>query len=227
MRFFLIICLMFYTCFPAFSSEAKLDENVNFNPQLLKLQIQQTTPSTQQQEATPQIKQGEIKPEISQPKLKAKVWKLVKGKPEDDSLILGMQSMHTHNQSHYNEENNMFGFEYKGYALTTFQNSFSERTYFAGVARKMWKKQICKNFDIDLQYKAGLMHGYGDKYPNIGGVTPLVLPMIGFNFMKVGIDLTVIPSNYPIFAVSTRVGIPKFHLPSKKTKPQNLTLNNN
>jgi hypothetical protein len=232
MRLFLIFCLMFYSCLPAFSAEAKLDESTNFNPQLLKLQIQTTTPFSQKdkeqnQEKSPmpelnQLKTEEIKAEVQPPKtLKGKIWKVVKGTPMDDSIMLGMQSYHTSNRHDFNEKNNLVGIEYRGYTFNTLKNSFNDQSYLAGVSRQIWQKHVCKNLDVNLQYKAGLLYGYKDRYPNIGGITPLALPFVGVTVMKkIGVDLLFVPGTTPIFAANFRLGIPKFKSKQAQTKTQ-------
>jgi hypothetical protein len=210
MRLFLILFLTICTGFPAFAAIDNNTEQTSFSPQILKLQIQKTTPT--EQKKAPDNQEDEIKAEIQQPvTFKAKAWKFAKGKKQDDSLILGMQSHHfgVTNRHDFNEKNNMYGVEYKGYTASTFKNSFNEQSYFAGITRKVWEKKFNKYVGVDLQYKAGALYGYGSRYPNLGGVTPVVLPYIGFNFMKVGFDLLVIPSNRPILAGSFRIGIPK------------------
>jgi len=201
---------MICTCFPAFAAVDNNTEQTNFTPQILKLQIQKKAPTDEKK--APDSQTEEIKAEIQQPTtFKAKAWKFAKGQKEDDALILGMQSYHfgVTNRHDFNEKNNMLGVQYKGYTASTFKNSFYEQSYFAGVARKVWEKKINKYVGVDVQYKAGALYGYGSRYPNLGGVTPVVIPAIGLNFMKVGFDLTVIPSNRPIFAGNFRVGIPK------------------
>lgn len=206
----LVICLVFASM-PAFAGQANLDDENEFKPQVLKLQIEKVDDNNFQKLEEEKV-QEDIKPEIEHKTLKAKVWHFAKGKAMDDSLVLGMWSYHVSpKRDLYNETNNMFGIEYKGYAVNTFKNSYHNQTYFAGVSRKLWSKQLSKNIRMNVNYKAGLMHGYKDKYPNVAGITPLILPQIGFFYKKVGFDLMIIPDiTRPIFCGSFRVGIPKF-----------------
>ena len=141
----------------------------------------------------------------------------VKGKPVANSIEGGMWSFHTKPNSDYNGVNNMIGLEFKGVTAGTFKNSFEQQTYYVGVARDLYKKNITKNLDFDIKYKAGFMHGYGDRYPNLCGVTPLVLPVVGATYRGVGADVFIIPSNYPIFAVNLRINLPHIKRRSKKT----------
>ncbi len=138
-----------------------------------------------------------------------KTWKLIKGKPTKNGIILGMFSKHT-SSTKRNEDNHMVGIQYKGYTAGTFVNSYHDRTYFAGVSRELWQKKITDNFDINFHYRAGLLHGYGDHYPDLLGLTPVILPIVGFNYKGKCLDLTIIPDDRPIFCINFRVNFSKF-----------------
>ena len=107
-----------------------------------------------------------------------------------------------------NANNNLVGLQYDGISAGTFRNSFNERSYFLGVGRKVYEKKLAKDLNVDLEYKAGGIYGYGDKYPNISGVSPLVYPVIGVAYKVAGVDLTIIPSNKPIFAGNLKLMLP-------------------
>lgn len=139
-----------------------------------------------------------------------KLWKTIKGEPVGDALLLGMQSYHTCEDGALNGTNNLVGIEYKGYTAGTFKNSFRNQSAFAGVAREIYSKSLSKDTTINFQYKLGGVYGYGNKYPNIAGVSPLLFPVIGVDYKKAGFDITVIPSLTPIIAGSL-----KFYLPGK------------
>ncbi len=54
-----------------------------------------------------------------------KSWKILKGKPIDNSILIGMFSYHsmTHN-GQYNGTNRLIGIDYNGYSAGTFRNSW-------------------------------------------------------------------------------------------------------
>jgi hypothetical protein len=84
-------------------------------------------------------------------------WKWFKGEPAYDAALLAMWSYHTKydDRSTINERNELWGAQYAGFIFGTFRNTFSHRSYMAGAARRVWKKDIYKGFGVDLQYKAG------------------------------------------------------------------------
>jgi len=185
-------------------------------------------PALAEELKAPKLFEGRVEkpdsPEVKNPEdsYKLKVWKFVKGKPVKDSVILGMWSKHTSENRHkYNETNEMYALQYKGFVVGTFKNSYYNRTYIAGVARKVLEKEFNKDTTIDLQYKAGFMHGYKDKYPNVAGVTPVILPVIGVNYKLLGVDFLIIPSDKPIFTGSFRLNAPQF----KNRNKQEVELN--
>ncbi|MDD3149722.1 MAG: hypothetical protein PHV68_02715 [Candidatus Gastranaerophilales bacterium] len=174
------------------------------------------------------LKKGVLSAEISENKIKDKlktIWIITKGEPADNSLLMGMYSYHTaHRWKNYNEQNNMLALQIKGISIGTFDNSYDNQTYFASFARKLHTWELPKNFELDFQYKAGIMHGYDDKYPNIAGITPIILPIIGLNYKGYGADLFIIPSQRPILSVNFKTPLPSFEKIKKwkKSKPSNI-----
>jgi hypothetical protein len=75
------------------------------------------------------------------------------------------------------------------------------------------KKDITKDLNIDLQYKLGFVQGYGDRYPNLVGLSPIMLPIIGLNYKLAGFDITIIPDDKPIFCGNFRINLPKPEIP--------------
>lgn len=137
-------------------------------------------------------------------------WDVLKGTPAGDALLLNMLSFHTSSKK-YNSTNDLLGIQYKGYILSTLVNSYDERTFFAGVGRKLIEKELKSNSNCSLGigYRAGLIHGYGDKYPNLIGFTPLVLPVFSLDYKRLGADLIVIPGKRPVFTLNFRFNIRK------------------
>lgn len=145
-------------------------------------------------------------------KAKWERWKpIIKGEPAYDALLIGMQAVHTDpNRADRNNTNNMLALQYGGLAAGRFINSWHKETCFLVASRRVWKKQFTKDVSLDLQYKAGVMHGYLEHAPvRLGWIEPIILPVIGVNYKSSGADFWVIPSLYPVFAVNFRIGIPE------------------
>ncbi len=136
-----------------------------------------------------------------------KIWELLKGEPLYNSVLLGMFSRHTSENEH-NETHNLFGIDYKGYSAGTFKNSHSERTFYAGISRKLCDYRY-KEYEIDIKYKLIVMHGYGDRYPNLLGMTPVIIPMLGITKGVTGVDFIVLPAKNPIFTFNFRINLPE------------------
>jgi hypothetical protein len=134
----------------------------------------------------------------------SQLWEFAKGAPPDNSIVLGMRSHHT-NDEQYNDNNHMVAIDYNGYTAGTFNNSFRQQVFFAGVCREIYRHRISRHMTIDIRYRAGLMHGYRSHYPNIQGFSAVALPFTSFCYKRVGIDLLVTPSSRPVFAFSLRL----------------------
>lgn len=154
--------------------------------------------------------EGKRKPLFT--KAKWEKWKnIIKGEPAYDALLIGMQAMHTDpHRDDRNNTNNMLALQYGGISAGRFVNSWHNETCFLVASRRFWEKRFTKDVSLDLQYKAGIMHGYYDKAPvRLGWAEPVILPVIGLNYKSSGADFWVIPSLYPVFAVNFRIGIPE------------------
>jgi len=132
------------------------------------------------------------------------------GIPARDALLTGMWSLHTSSdRDERNSTQNLIGLQYHGYFASTLKNSYYKRSYFAGVTRTIYLKKLTQEFNFDITYKAGLITGYGEHYPDIGGISPLVLPTFGLSYKILGADFAVYPSAHPVFSVNFRVNIDK------------------
>jgi hypothetical protein len=60
---------------------------------------------------------------------------------------------------------------------------------------------------MDLGYRFGLLYGYGDELPNIGGMSVFAAGTIGFSWKRVGVDIGLIPVG--IITGSFRIDIDK------------------
>lgn len=135
-------------------------------------------------------------------------WSFIKGKPADSSLLLGMFSYHTmEGRENLNETNNLAGVDCKGYTLGTFNNSYRVQTYYAGLSRKVYKQELLGGVDVDFKYKFVALYGYRDYEPDVLGITPNIIPMLGFTKGHVGIDFLVSPGKTLTFATNFRINL--------------------
>lgn len=139
--------------------------------------------------------------------LMSKTWDFIKGEKGDNALLLGMFSHHTSDNEH-NETHNLLGIDYKGYSVGTFKNSFSDQTVYAAIHRKIYEKQLTKDIKFDIKYKLGLMYGYQDHYPDVFGITPIIMPMFGLTMWKLGMDFIAVPDDHPTLSVNFRFNLP-------------------
>ncbi|MDD3012414.1 MAG: hypothetical protein PHC34_01770 [Candidatus Gastranaerophilales bacterium] len=151
---------------------------------------------------------NELTDGTAKPSTFLKTWKYIKGKPTDSAVLGGMWSMHTSN--HKDEmcgENNLIGLDYNGFTIGTFKNSYRNQSTFVGLGRTVYTLHVAKELNVDFKYRIGAIYGYKDKYPNVVGVSPLAYPLIGINYKKIGTDITIIPSDRPIFASNFRYNL--------------------
>ena len=124
-----------------------------------------------------------------------RVW----GKSARDGLLLGMWSLHlkgtgeTFKKGGSNEENHLFGFRYRGFTGGTFMNSHDDRSWFVGVAREIYSRQLTSSWRFDMGYMLGPLYGYGDRLPNVGGVSLFGAGTFGFSWRRFGLDFSIIP----------------------------------
>ncbi len=89
----------------------------------------------------------------------------------------------------YNERNHLIALRYAGFSVCTFVNSHYDRTYFAGISRELHSSQHGPGIRIDTGYDLGLMYGYKDNLPNIGGLSPKLRFTMGMAWRRLGVDL--------------------------------------
>lgn len=138
-------------------------------------------------------------------------WISLWGIPSRDAVLAGMWSLHTSEDRHErNPTQNLIGLQYRGYFASALKNSYYKQSYFAGVTRTIYLKKLAQDLSFDITYKAGLITGYGEHYPDIGGISPLVLPTFGLSYKMLGADFAIYPSAHPVFSVNCRINIDKF-----------------
>jgi len=137
-----------------------------------------------------------------------KNWEFVKGQPVDDSIMLDMFSYHTRpDRDQMNESNKLAAIDFKGYSVGTFNNSYHIQTYYAGISRKVFEKKLPLGINFDCKYKLIALHGYARFEPDIKGITPLIIPMIGFSRGYMGIDFLASPGKTITFATNFRINL--------------------
>ncbi len=121
------------------------------------------------------------------------------GRSARDALLLGMWSLHMDGSGELlgkgknNEENHILGLQLAGWTAGTFINSHHRRSFFGGLAREVYSRDLAQDLRFDLGYKAGLMSGYDPELPNIGGVTAFIAAFAGFSWKRLGFDLGITP----------------------------------
>lgn len=137
-------------------------------------------------------------------------WEFVKGKPSNNAVDLLMFSYHTRkDRDQMNESNKLVAIDLNGYTLGTYNNSYHTQTYYAGITRKLFRKELPAGVNMDVNYKLMAMRGYQNYEFNIGGITPLIVPVIGFSKGYVGIDFLASPGKTVTFATNFRINLPK------------------
>ena len=112
------------------------------------------------------------------------------------SVLIGYWTRHVDRSDDTNEKTGMIAFLYNDYMISRFKNSYSDETLFAG--KRFHTKKFglgkFKHLSVQGNLYAGLMHGYSDNLPNIGGISPGVLPTVGLLWKKASVELGYIPT---------------------------------
>lgn len=136
-------------------------------------------------------------------------WDFIKGKAGDNSANLLMFSYHTRkDRALLNDSNKLLAVDYNGYCLGTYYNSYHAQTYYAGISRKLFEKDLIEGINMDVKYKLMVLRGYKNYEFNINGFTPLIVPMIGFSKGLVGVDFLISPGKTLTFATTFRINLP-------------------
>ncbi len=138
----------------------------------------------------------------------SRVWHVIKGKPSKNAILLGMFSYHTMKERRQlNQSNKLAAIEYKGYSIGTFYNSYHVQTYYVGLSRKLYDIKLPWDSSMQLKYRVVAMHGYQRYEPDLFGITPTVVPVIGFTNKHFGVDFLVSMGKTLTFATNFRVNI--------------------
>ena len=140
-------------------------------------------------------------------------WGKIWGKKARDAVLLGMWTLHLDGTGEFfgdgrnNDEAYLIGAQYYGITAGTFINSHDDRAWFLGPAREFYSHNFTQNSRMDIGYRFGLLYGYGDELPNLGGMSVFAAGTIGFSWKRVGVDIGLIPVG--IITGSFRIDIDK------------------
>jgi len=133
---------------------------------------------------------------ISSKDNKQSIWTWLKGEEPESHLYLGMLTWHFNSKSRHEDrwQNQLIAGNYKSFFAGTFLNSFSDRTYVAGIQRNVFKRgDNIKGYEIG--YRAGGIYGYEERFGHIAKtlpVLPLIQPYIAFQYRRVGVEFSYI-----------------------------------
>lgn len=96
-------------------------------------------------------------------------------------------SYHTDRSSHYNEFNPGIGLEYKlsnkfKFVLGEYKNSIRRQSEYIGITYVPFEIK-----GVKIGFTMGLVSGYSDS------IAPMILPVVGIEGQKVGINLIILP----------------------------------
>ena len=127
------------------------------------------------------------------------VWQKIWGVKARDAVLLGMWSIHIEGTGEFfgdgrhNGSHQLIGLQYYGLTAGTFINSNDDRAWFFGSAREVFSHNFSDDTRFDIGYKVGLLYGYEDDVPNVGGVSLFATGTFGFSWKRLGFDIGVIP----------------------------------
>ena len=112
------------------------------------------------------------------------------------AISLSLFTRHVNPSKNTNDATRLLALSYSDWVVQTFSNSYHERSFFGG--KRFHTKEIGhprnRNFFIQGNLYAGLLQGYGDRFPNIEGITPVAMPTIGFGYKNTTIEVLYIPT---------------------------------
>jgi hypothetical protein len=115
---------------------------------------------------------------------------------KEASIAVGVFTKHFQLGSSTNETNRALVLSYDDWCVAWFNNSYHEESVFAGRAFRT-KKVTGKEHDewfVRANLYLGLVYGYGDELPNVGGISPYLLPTGEVGYGRFSFELGVIPA---------------------------------
>lgn len=100
----------------------------------------------------------------------------LKGESTENQFYLGMFTYHFDPKSRRirNWKQNLVGFQYNDFFIGTFENSFFNRTWTAGMARNLYTKPLSNNWDLATGYRLGIAYGYKDGEAPFSSLSPII-----------------------------------------------------
>ena len=112
------------------------------------------------------------------------------------SVLIGFWTRHVDRSDNTNEKTGMVALLYNDYMISRFKNSYHDETFFAG--KRFYTKKFnlgtSQHFGVQGNLYSGIMYGYSDKLPNIGGISPGALPTSGLMWKQTSLELGYIPT---------------------------------
>ena len=112
------------------------------------------------------------------------------------AITVGLFTRHVNPSSDTNEHTGMLGLSYSDWVILGFSNSYSDQSLFGG--RRFQSKKIhdSRNSDIFVRGNlyAGFIYGYGDRFPNLVGITPAAAPTVEFGYKNTSIEVLYFPT---------------------------------
>ena len=112
------------------------------------------------------------------------------------SVLTGFWTRHVDRSDDTNEKTGMIAFLYNDFMVSRFINSYHDETFFAGKRfhTKKFNLGIFKDIGVQGNLYTGLMYGYSDNLPNLGGLSVGALPTVGLVWKKTSAELGYVPT---------------------------------
>jgi hypothetical protein len=112
------------------------------------------------------------------------------------SVLIGFWTSHVDKSDDTNEKTGMIAVLYKDYMVSRFINSYHDETFFAGKRfhTKKFDLGIFKDLGVQGNLYTGLMYGYSDNLPNLGGLSVGALPTVGLVWKKTSAEIGYVPT---------------------------------
>jgi len=111
-------------------------------------------------------------------------------------MLIGFWTRHVDSSNDTNEKTGMIAILYNDYMISRFINSYHDETFFAGKRFHTRKFALGNLNSIGVQGNlySGLLYGYSDNLPNIGGIAVGVLPTLGLLYNETSVEFGYVPT---------------------------------
>lgn len=110
------------------------------------------------------------------------------------------------NGDDYNEDNHIIGLSVNRWVVSTFVNSYDDRSYSFGrnFRTRKWKPYGDRLYGR-ANFLVGAVYGYDEHLPDIAGFTPGALPMLEVGYDRFSVDTIVIPSDSTVMSILLKI----------------------